>query len=89
MNKHRLSRLKSILNEKENAPSFNGNTDKKSFDAKLEFDIKLLPYKGDDSWVEGIIFDAIECLKSDTMPQSGDDCDFCKYRDAVTHYEKW
>ena len=66
----------------------NGNTDKKSFDAKLEFDIKLLPYVGDDSWVEGVIFDAIECLKSDTLPDSGSDCDFCKYREAVKVFEK-
>jgi len=61
----------------------NGKTDKKAFDAKLEFDIKIIPYKGDDKWVEGVIFDAIECLKSDKMPKSGKDCDFCKYREAV------
>src|SRR3989338_163643 len=62
---------------------FNGNTDKEAFDAKLEFDIKLLPYEGDDSWVEGTVFDAIACLKSDTLSKSGEDCDFCKYRQAV------
>lgn len=65
----------------------NGNTDKKAFDAKLEFDIKLLPYIGDNSWVEGVIFDAIECLKSDKFPKSGNDCDFCKYRKAVRKFE--
>lgn len=66
----------------------NGNTDKEAFDGKLEFDIKLLPYDGDDSWVEGIIFDAIECLKSDKLPKCGEDCDFCKYREAVKQFEK-
>ena len=66
----------------------NGNTDKEAFDGKLEFDIKLLPYVGDDSWVEGVIFDAIECLKSDKLPSSGEDCDFCKYREAVRQFEK-
>ncbi len=66
----------------------NGNTDKEAFDAKLEFDIKLLPYVGDDSWVEGVIFDAIECLKSDKLPESGEDCDFCRYREAVRQFEK-
>ncbi len=66
----------------------NGKTDKKAFDAKLEFDIKILPYEGDDAWVEGVIFDAIECLKSSKLPESGNDCDFCKYREAVAHYEK-
>lgn len=66
----------------------NGNTDKEAFDAKLEFDIKIIPYTGDDSWVEGVIFDAIECLKSDKLPKCGEDCDFCKYREAVKQFEK-
>lgn len=61
----------------------NGNTDKEAFDAKLEFDIKLLPYKGDDSWVEKTIIEAHKCLMSDKIPDSGEDCDFCKYRKAV------
>ncbi len=65
----------------------NGNTDKEAFDAKLEFEIKILSYDGDDSWVEGVIFDAIDCLKSDKLPESGDDCDFCKYRLAVAVFE--
>lgn len=66
----------------------NGNTDKEAFDARLEFDIKVIPYTGDDSWVEGTIFDAIECLKSDSLPKSGQDCDFCIYREAVRRLEK-
>lgn len=36
----------------------NGQTDRKAFDAKLEFDITLIPYTGDDSWVEQAIMDA-------------------------------
>lgn len=65
----------------------NGNTDKEAFDGKLEFDIKVIPYTGDDSWVEKTILDAIECLKSKDLPASGDDCDYCKYRNAVKQYE--
>jgi CRISPR/Cas system-associated exonuclease Cas4 (RecB family) len=61
----------------------NGKTDIEKFDAKLEFDIKILPYKGDDSWVEKAIKGAYMCLKSDTLPESGLDCDYCKYRQAV------
>ena len=66
----------------------NGNTDKKAFDARLEFDIKILPYTGDSSWVEQTILDSIECLKSNQLPDSGQDCDFCKYREAVRVFEK-
>lgn len=66
----------------------NGNADKKAFDAKLEFDIKIIPYEGDTSWVEKTILDAIECLKDDKLPSSGEDCDFCRYRLAVREFEK-
>jgi len=65
----------------------NGDSDKEAFDGKLEFDIKIIPYDGDDSWVERTIKDAIKCLNSDTLPESGDDCDFCKYREAVNKFE--
>ncbi len=65
----------------------NGDADKKAFDAKLEFNIKLLPYDGDDSWVERTIRDAIECLNLDAIPKSGEDCDYCKYRQAARAVE--
>lgn len=61
----------------------NGNTDKKAFDGKLEFRIKIIPYDGDDSWVPQTILDMHSCLKKDLMPASGADCDFCKYREAA------
>ncbi len=65
----------------------NGNADKEAFDAKLEFDIKLLPYKGDDSWVEDAIFSAHKCLVGEKLPESGADCDFCRYRKAAAEAE--
>ncbi|MDD3101736.1 MAG: PD-(D/E)XK nuclease family protein [Patescibacteria group bacterium] len=65
----------------------NGDADKKAFDGKLEFDIKIIPYKGDDSWVEKTVKEAIECLNSDILPKPGPDCDFCKYRQAVKKFE--
>lgn len=65
----------------------NGNTDKEAFDGKLEFDIKIIPYKGDSAWVDGVIFEAIECLKSGKLPGPGEDCDFCRYREVTRGYE--
>lgn len=65
----------------------NGNTDREAFDGKLEFEIKLIPYVGNVDWVEQTIKDAVECLKGNTLPQSGEDCDFCKYRHAVQEIE--
>lgn len=65
----------------------NGNTDPAAFDGKLEFDIKVIPYEGNTDWVEGTILDAIKCLKGEDLPNSGEDCDFCKYRKAVSQHE--
>ncbi|MEK7524210.1 MAG: PD-(D/E)XK nuclease family protein [Patescibacteria group bacterium] len=61
----------------------NGVTDKDMFDSKLEFDIKLIPYKGDDSWVKGTIEDLHKCLNSRKIPKVGENCDYCAYVNAV------
>lgn len=65
----------------------NGITDKEAFDAKLEFSIKIIPYKGDPSWIEKTIGDMRKCLMSNELPESGEDCDYCKYREAAREVE--
>ena len=61
----------------------NGRTDKEAFDGKLEFDVKIIPYKGDDSWVEPTLHKIKECLMADQVPYADPDCDFCRYREAA------
>jgi len=61
----------------------NGRTDKEAFDAKLEFDIKLIPYTGSDEWVEDSLKEIKICLDSDTIPEASDECDYCQYQKAV------
>lgn len=66
----------------------NGNSDKEAFDAKLEFDVKLIPYTGSDTWVEGTVYALKEMLMSDEIPPvgtsfGGGPCDFCTYREAA------
>lgn len=61
----------------------NGQKDRKAFDAKLEFDIKIIPYTGSDEWVEKAIMDAKKCLDSKDIPDYTDGCDFCKYQNQV------
>ncbi|MBI2454167.1 MAG: PD-(D/E)XK nuclease family protein [Parcubacteria group bacterium] len=61
----------------------NGLADKEAFDAKLEFDIAVIPYVGDDSWVGKTIIDLNNCLRSEQLPPCGNDCDFCAY-----HYSR-
>ena len=61
----------------------NGKMDKKAFDAKLEFDVKILPYEGSDAWVDDALLNAKACLVSSKLPSPGSDCEFCDYREAV------
>jgi len=60
----------------------NGDTDAEAFDKKLEFDVTLIPYEGDDSWVEKTVIAAHKCLESKTVPLSSKDCDYCAYYEA-------
>lgn len=65
----------------------NGKMDRDAFDARLEFDVKLIPYVGDDAWVEGAIRDIHRCLQGPEIPASGADCDYCAYRKAACGLE--
>ena len=62
----------------------NGKTDCKAFDGKLEFDVKIIPYIGDDSWIEKTIKAIRECLLDDRVPSPSPNCDYCAYRLAVS-----
>jgi hypothetical protein len=66
----------------------NGDTDKKVFDAKLEFDVKAIPYEGNNSWVEQALLDAKKCLMGGEIPGRSPDCDYCQYVSAVKEIEK-
>lgn len=61
----------------------NGQTDRAAFDGKLEFDVTLIPYRGNDDWVEKTIAAAHKCLNSDKIPKASSDCDYCSYIEAV------
>lgn len=66
----------------------NGITDRKAFDGKLEFDVKLIPYEGSDAWIEDTLKEIEQCLKLDSLPKQGKDCDYCAYRLSAAKYEK-
>jgi CRISPR/Cas system-associated exonuclease Cas4 (RecB family) len=60
----------------------NGIKDKESFGNRLDFNVSLLPYLGNDSWVEPTLYEIKSCLESDEVPESADDCEFCNYAKA-------
>jgi hypothetical protein len=61
----------------------NGIRDKEAFDGKLEFSVKVIPYDGDDSWVEGTLIKIKETLDDGRVPLASEDCEYCQYRTAV------
>jgi CRISPR/Cas system-associated exonuclease Cas4 (RecB family) len=61
----------------------NGKTDKEAFDAKLEFDITLIPHTGEDSWVEKTLLAIKKCLDDDRIPLASPNCDYCAYLAAI------
>ena len=66
----------------------NGKRDKEAFDGKLEFDVKIIPYTGDDSWVSKAVQDAHACLQKKSIPKASPTCDYCSYREDAYAVEK-
>lgn len=65
----------------------NGRRDRESFNSKLEFSVKIIPYTGDDSWVEQCITDIHHCLTSSEIPSLNPVCEYCNYRAAAHEVE--
>jgi len=57
----------------------NARKDLEKFDEKLIFDLQIISYEGNNSWVEGTISRIKRTLDSQEIPLPGQDCKFCKY----------
>lgn len=64
----------------------NGDTEKEDFQGNLEFKITLLPYKGDDSWIDGTLQDILSCLEKTSLPDLSNTCSYCQYWTAVNNH---
>ncbi|MBI1960787.1 MAG: PD-(D/E)XK nuclease family protein [Candidatus Liptonbacteria bacterium] len=66
----------------------NGKRAADAFDNRLEFDAKIIPYTGDDAWIEHTVIAAHEALMGNTIPSSAAECDYCRYRLVAAEAEK-
>lgn len=67
----------------------NADSSKGTFTGALYFKVSLLPYEGNDSWIENILFDIKNCLMQSLIPSPSENCDYCAYWNAVKiHTEK-
>jgi len=64
----------------------NGKRKNDMFDKKIEFDVDVIPYVGNDDWVDRTIQAAFECLNQNKTPDLNEDCDQCKYNREINKY---
>lgn len=57
----------------------NGDKAAESFGGVVQFKVKLIPYEGDDSWIEGELLRARQCLEESEPPEATEDCKQCAY----------
>jgi hypothetical protein len=62
----------------------NGKKDENSSGCSLAFDVFVLPYDGDDSWIEPKILEIKRVLDADLIPDSTPGCKFCHYTQAAS-----
>ncbi|MGB7978503.1 MAG: PD-(D/E)XK nuclease family protein [Chlamydiales bacterium] len=65
----------------------NGKKDREQFGAKLDFDISVLPYVGNDSWIEPKLIEIRQSLDSNALAEPSPECDYCSYRAAASNLE--
>lgn len=56
-----------------------GNFYENNINGVMHFDTTIIAYNGDDTWVEAAVSGAIKCLQSEDVPESGAECDNCRY----------
>lgn len=57
----------------------NGDASAARFDQTIRFRMTLIPYDGDDSWVEDHVLRAHACLSTPRAPRASEDCDWCRF----------
>jgi len=57
----------------------NGRRDLERFDNRLEFRVRLIPYDGDDSWIEPVLAEIRATLDAPQPPAPGEDCEYCEF----------
>jgi hypothetical protein len=57
----------------------NGRRDLPEFGNRIEFRVKLIPYDGDDSWIEPVLGQIKATLMAPEAPKATGDCEYCAF----------
>ena len=61
----------------------NARRDLEAFDAHLEFRIKLIPYDGDDGWIERTLAEIHRTLRAEAPPAVNRGCEYCRFSERA------
>ncbi|TSC79624.1 MAG: hypothetical protein G01um101425_555 [Candidatus Peregrinibacteria bacterium Gr01-1014_25] len=62
--------------------------DEPALNGSLNFTLVVVPYAGNDDWVDDALTEACACLQSDLPPPSTNGCPWCEYRREAAMAEK-
>jgi hypothetical protein len=57
----------------------NGRRDLEAFGNRLEFRVRMIPYDGDDSWIEPVLRDIRTTLDAPKPPSREEACEYCEF----------
>ena len=57
----------------------NGRRDLEGFANRLEFRVKMIPYDGDDAWIEPVLAQIRATLDAPEAPRPGRGCEYCAF----------
>ncbi len=60
----------------------NASKDEPNFDDKLVFETTLIPVALETAWMEPTLEQIKQCLEQEHLPEIGQQCEFCPYREA-------
>ncbi len=61
----------------------NASKEEPNFDDKLVFETTLVPVELEEDWIEPVLDNIKACLESEDLPEIGNACEFCPYREAA------
>jgi hypothetical protein len=56
------------------------------FGGVVKFHTNLIIHHGNNDWVQGTLDELIKCIEGNEIPESGKDCDQCKYYNTRNNY---
>lgn len=57
----------------------NGIKENVLFNNELKFKVKIIPHKGDDSWLDKTVKEIYQVLNSEEIPEPSPNCEYCRY----------